>query len=85
MVSFPSSLVGFLGFHPYIRLFSIRKLFCDLFDGSRVTIMCRSNVAASKTHYRLTVYWTVALWSSVNAPRAVDSLSLTNVDKPDCQ
>ena len=31
MVSFPSSLVGFLGFHPYMRLFSFRKLFCDLF------------------------------------------------------
>ena len=27
MVSFPSSLVGFLGFHPYMRLFSFRKLF----------------------------------------------------------
>ena len=31
MVSFPSSLVGFLGFHPYMRFFSFRKLFCDLF------------------------------------------------------
>ena len=32
MVSFPSSLVGFLGFHPTcMRLFSFRKLFCDLF------------------------------------------------------
>ena len=31
VVSFPSSLVGFLGFHPYMRLFSFRKLFCDLF------------------------------------------------------
>ena len=31
MVSFPSSLVGFLGFHPYTPLFSFRKLFCDLF------------------------------------------------------
>ena len=27
MVSFPTSLVGFLGFHPYMRLFSFRKLF----------------------------------------------------------
>ena len=24
-------VVGFLGFHPYMRLFSFRKLFCDLF------------------------------------------------------
>ena len=32
MVSFPSSLVGFLGFHPYMRLFSFRKLFCDLYS-----------------------------------------------------
>ena len=31
MVSFPSSLVGFLGFHPYMCLFLFRKLFCDLF------------------------------------------------------
>ena len=31
MVSFPSSLVGFLRFHPYKRLFSFRKLFCHLF------------------------------------------------------
>ena len=31
MVSFPSSLVGLLGFHPYMRLFSFKKLFCDLF------------------------------------------------------
>ena len=30
-MSFPSSLVGFLGFHPYMCLFSFRKLFCDLF------------------------------------------------------
>ena len=27
MVSFPSSSVGFLGFHPYMRLFLFRKLF----------------------------------------------------------
>ena len=27
VVSFPSSLVGFLGFHPYMCLFSLRKLF----------------------------------------------------------
>ena len=32
VVSFPSSLVGFLGFHPYMHLFSFRKLFCDLLD-----------------------------------------------------
>ena len=35
VVSFPSSLVGFLGFHPYMCLFSFRKLFvtcsCCLF------------------------------------------------------
>ena len=32
MVSFPSSLAGiFLGFHLYMRLFSFRKFFCDLF------------------------------------------------------
>ena len=31
MVSFPSSLIGFQGFHPYMRLFSLRELFCDLF------------------------------------------------------
>ena len=30
-VSFPSSLVGFWGSHPYMHLFSFRKLFCDLF------------------------------------------------------
>ena len=30
MVSFPSSLVGFLGFHPYMRLFSFRKPFVTL-------------------------------------------------------
>ena len=24
-------LVGFRGFHPYMRLFSFRKLFCDFF------------------------------------------------------
>ena len=30
VVSFPSSLVGFLGFHPYMRLFSFRKLFVTL-------------------------------------------------------
>ena len=29
VVSFPSSLVGFLGFHPYMRLFPFRKRFCD--------------------------------------------------------
>ena len=27
VVSFPSSSVGFLGFHPYMRLFSFRNLF----------------------------------------------------------
>ena len=31
MVTFPSSLVGFLGFHPYMCLFSFGKLYCDLF------------------------------------------------------
>ena len=31
VVSFPSSLVGFVGFHPYMHLFSFRKLFCDLY------------------------------------------------------
>ena len=31
MVSFPSSLVVFLGFHPYMCLFFIQKTFCDLF------------------------------------------------------
>ena len=31
VVSSPSSLVGFWGFHPYMCLFSFRKLFCDLF------------------------------------------------------
>ena len=31
VVSFPSSLVGFWGFHPYMCFFSFRKLFCDLF------------------------------------------------------
>ena len=30
LASFPSCLVGFWGFHPYIHLFSFRKLFCDL-------------------------------------------------------
>ena len=30
VVSFPSSLVGFWGFQPYMGLFSFRKLFCDL-------------------------------------------------------
>ena len=29
VVSFPSSLVGLCGFHPYMGLFSFRKLFCD--------------------------------------------------------
>ena len=29
VVSVPSSLVGFLGFYPYMRLFSSRQLFCD--------------------------------------------------------
>ena len=27
----PSSMVSFGGFHPYMRLFSFRNLFCDLF------------------------------------------------------
>jgi len=27
MVSIPFSLVGFLGFHPYMHLFSFRKIF----------------------------------------------------------
>ena len=31
VVSFPSILVGFLRFHPHMRLFSFRKLFCDLY------------------------------------------------------
>ena len=31
VVSFPSSLVGFWGFHPYMRLCSFRRLFWDLF------------------------------------------------------
>ena len=31
VVSFPSCLVGLWGFHPYMHLFSFRKLFCDLF------------------------------------------------------
>ena len=31
MVSFPSCLVGFWGFHPYMCLFAFGKLFCDLF------------------------------------------------------
>ena len=35
VVSFPSCLAGFLGFHPYMRLFSLGKLFCDLY-----TIYC---------------------------------------------
>ena len=30
MVSLPSSLAGFLKFHPYMRLLLFRKLFCDL-------------------------------------------------------
>ena len=30
MVSFPSCLAGFWGFHPYMYLFSFGKLFCDL-------------------------------------------------------
>ena len=29
MVSFPSCLVGFWGFHPYMCLFAFGKLFCD--------------------------------------------------------
>ena len=46
VVSFPSSLVGFLVSHPYMRLFSFRKLFCDLFyiyDG--LVIRKSSNIA----------------------------------------
>ena len=27
----PSCLAGFCGFHPYLHLFSFRKLFCVLF------------------------------------------------------
>ena len=32
VVSFPSSLVVFLGLHPYMCLFSFRKLFCNFYS-----------------------------------------------------
>ena len=42
VVSFPSSSVGFLGFHPYMHLFSFRKLFvtCSCYFFFVVCLYC---------------------------------------------
>ena len=48
VVSFPSSLVGFWGFHPYMCLFSFRKLFCDFLYQSSVSITVTSNIVLSQ-------------------------------------
>ena len=42
MVSFPSCSVGFWAFHPYMRLFSFEKHFCDIY--TPFVLMVSSNV-----------------------------------------
>ena len=59
VVSFPSCLIDFEGFHPYLRLFSFRKRFCNFRSmlcshawcgkGTHKTTMCTRNICVLRT------------------------------------
>ena len=55
---FPSSLVGFLGFHPYMACFSFRKLFVTCWTAVRHNARYRSS-----TNNRLTFFQKVLVFS----------------------
>ena len=61
----PSSLVGFLGFHPYMCLFSLRKLFCWLFYSTEGNLLF--NIKMKHLHFVLLyrLFWWLAFFGDL--------------------
>ena len=65
VVLVPSSLGGFLGFHPYMCLFSLRKLFCWLFYSTEGNLLF--NIKMKRLHFVLLygLFWWLAFFSDL--------------------
>ena len=65
VVLVPSSLGGFLGFHPYMCLFSLRKLFCWLFYSTEGNLLF--NIKMKRLHFVLLygLFWWLAFFGDL--------------------